>query len=212
MLTAQYQGDLTLSSDQVLAFETPTATLRLSAVNPGDTATLLATRSTVQSETPQQLDVLAQLGLTDITATGGSLTFDAQQAIAAAGAGLTVSDASGAGVTDTSTALDSISSQIITGIGQAGFKGFTATSGSLTFDAQQAIAAAGAGLSVSAPSGAGVTDTSTALDSISSQIITGIGQAGFTTINSTDGSLQFNLYQATALADPIDISVPTETQ
>ena len=66
VLTAQYQGDLTLSSDQVLAFEIPTATLRLSAVNPGDTATLLATRSTVQSETPQQLDVLAQLGLTDI--------------------------------------------------------------------------------------------------------------------------------------------------
>jgi hypothetical protein len=129
---------------------------------------------------------IAQLkgdGISSITATDGSLQFDAAQAVALADpVKLTVPAGDSVTLVDTASDIEALSPSEISGIGAIGFTGISVTDASLTLDVAQALAVLKDDLAVTPPQGDLVTvaDTADNIGALSTDQVAGLEALGVT--------------------------------
>ena len=145
----------------------------LAKITPPYTITISDTAANIEKLTPTQIATLHQIGVNQITATGGSVGLTAAEAVALENQIISVSAPTGSLVTvsDTAANLQAMTTTQIYGLGMVGATGLSSTNANVTFNAAQTLAIVEAKLSVSAAGTYSVTEkfTSTALISSSNQ-------------------------------------------
>ena len=173
-------SSLTLSAEQALAGAA--AGIRF-VVPDGDTVGISDTAPIIEALTVGEIAQLKGDGIGSIAATGGSLQFDAAQAVALADpVKLTVPAGDSVTLVDTASDIEALSPADISGIGAIGFTGIDVTDAALTLDVAQALAILKDDLAVTPPQGDLVTvaDTADNIGALTAQQLAGLEALGVT--------------------------------
>jgi hypothetical protein len=201
-------GEFDLEVDQAfLFFQVGTS---LAAINDASLV-IVDIAITIDALTVNQIDQLADAGFTEIESNSGELSFNVKQALALADSPITLSDPSPGtiAISDTAANLQTLSADDIEDLRATGFNLLAAQSGALALTLDQALAAVGEDadgndpMSVSAPGGITVTDTSDDFASmaLSDDDIAALHEAGFGGFVATNGPLYLSVDASLAIVD-----------
>ena len=157
---------------------------------------------------------LKGIGVTAITATGGSVTLTVAQAAALETATLKVTVSTGYKVTlsDTAANVESLATGQIAGLKAVGISGITATGASVVLSVAQAQALEAAAVTLAAPSGdiAMIVDTAANIAGMTSAQIASLTTLHVTQIQASDANVTLSVAQAQALETAkVSLLVPT---
>ena len=190
---------VTLDVAQALALETAAVTL---AVPSGDIAAISDTAANIETLTASRIAGLTTLHVTQIQATDASLTTTVAQALALESAKVGLSAPAGAtvGVSDTAANLQALTAAQITALKGVRIAQLASNNGAVKYTVAQTVALEGAGVKLSASSGA-VTLSDTAanvqtLTAVEIDALPGLGVAGMA---STNAGVILTVAQALAL-------------
>jgi hypothetical protein len=180
----------------------------------GSSVSVTDSADAIEGLTPDQIIALSGVGFQTLVSNDGSLAFTVDQALAIGGnadqdtdgigvLSLTVAapDGGSVSVTDAADAIEGLTADDITALGEEGFDALTSNNAELDLTVAQALAIDGAGLNVAAPEDQSVVvdDTAGAIEGLTADQITALGDDGFDELASKDAELDLTVDQALAV-------------